>query len=394
MASELITTLILLGAAQGLFLTALLATKPPHTTANRILAVAMLAFSLYLLSGVYYAGGWYEAHPAFIGLSVPLIFVFGPIHYLYARAASTGGAFLRSSLLHFLPFLLVTLYLTPFFLQPGSAKLEYVRTLMRDGPQTDLAIIQQLQFPHGIVYVVLTILLLQRHRSRLEDNFSSLERINLIWLRNLTIGIASVWAIATTLDLLDLAGLGIGNLDGRLTPLAVACLVYGAGYLGLRQPEIFHGPTDRGVPQLEAQVQSPANPSRDKAETPGYQKSGLSKGEASALMERLKRVMVEKALYRNSQLSLQELADELSISAHNLSEVINTQAGRNFFDFVNGYRVEEAMRRLRDPRNARFTILAIAVDAGFNSKATFNAFFKRHTGLTPSAYRSSIGTGT
>jgi AraC-like DNA-binding protein len=78
----------------------------------------------------------------------------------------------------------------------------------------------------------------------------------------------------------------------------------------------------------------------------------------------------------------------MSISAHNLSEVINTQAGKNFYDFVNGYRVEAVMRRLRDPRYAHLTILALAEESGFNSKSTFNACFRRHTGLTPSQYRT------
>ena len=102
--------------------------------------------------------------------------------------------------------------------------------------------------------------------------------------------------------------------------------------------------------------------------------------------------MAETRPYLDSQLTLQDLAEELAISPHNLSEVINTQAGKNFYDFVNGYRVEEAKRRLRDPRHANLTILAVATDSGFNSKATFNAFFKRSTGQTPSQYRAGPAT--
>ena len=75
------------------------------------------------------------------------------------------------------------------------------------------------------------------------------------------------------------------------------------------------------------------------------------------------------------------------MSAHNLSQVINAKLGKNFYDFVNEYRVEEVKRRLRDPKYTNLKILAIGMDAGFNTKSTFNAFFKKHTGLTPSQYR-------
>lgn len=407
MASEILNTLLILGAAQGLFLAVLLATKHTNSTANRLLAVAMLSFSLYILAGVYYAREYYLAVPAFIGASVPLPFAFGPIHYLYARTVSAGGhGFRKIWLLHFVPFALVVLYLTPFYLSTGSAKLAYLQALERNGPPADLNLIQQLLYPHGICYVLLTISLLRRHHRRLEDNFSSIEHINLRWLRNFTIGVAVVWALATALHLLELAGIVLGPIESRLTPVGVAILVYAAGYLGLRQPEIFHGHSSRRTPVVpgpgetlgtampghgDAAEVSPSTP-LDEGDDGAYQKSGLTESEAASLMDRLQRVMAEKRPYLDSQLTLQDLAEELAISPHNLSEVINTQAGKNFYDFVNGYRVEEAKRRLRDPRHANLTILAVATDSGFNSKATFNAFFKRSTGQTPSQYRAGPAT--
>jgi AraC-like DNA-binding protein len=118
-----------------------------------------------------------------------------------------------------------------------------------------------------------------------------------------------------------------------------------------------------------------------------YEKSGLTDAQAEAYQKQLLRLMDEKKPYRNGYLTLQELADELSISAHNLSQVINTRLGKNFYDFVNEYRVEEVKRRLLDPKYQNLKILAIGLDAGFNTKSTFNAFFKKRTGVTPSRYR-------
>lgn len=395
--AELINTLLILGAAQGLFLGAVLAARRANSAANKLLAVAMFAFSVFILQSVYYARGYYAAYPHFIGVSQPLVFLFGPLLYLYAQTVSTGGhTFRRVSLVHFVPFGLVTLYLVPFYLQEGTAKAAYMEALLRDGPPLDLAIIEQLQYPYGILYVALTIGLLRRYRARLKDTYSSTERINLLWLRNLTVGVVAVWALATGLNLLEVAGLGAAGLEAQLTALAVSVFVYGIGYLGLRQPEIFHPlppPVERqggavdGPPALGAREALPAPPD----ERSGYGKSGLTQAQAEAHMQELLRLMDAEQPYKRSLLTLPELAEELSISVHNLSEVINTQAGKNFYDFVNGYRLEEAKRRLRDPDTLHLTILAIAEESGFNSKSTFNTFFRKHTGLTPSQYRARHG---
>lgn len=391
--AELINTLLLLGTGQGLFLAVVLATKQTNSTANKVLAVAMLAFSVSIFERVYYAREYYHDFPHLIGVSVPLVFVFGPILYLYAQAVSTGGqSFRMASLLHFVPFLLVTLRLLPFYLQDGPAKLAFLQDLFQNGPPRYLAIIEHLQYPHGIIYVFLTIGVLRSHQARMRQTRSSIERINLLWLRNLTIAIAAIWALATGLHLMDLAGIEL-PMESSLTPLAVSVLVYAVGYQGLKQPEIFQQPIPRNEANWETPIPVPATQVGTQEGVPGegagYEKSGLTPAQAEACMEQLLRVMEEKQPHRNSLLTLQELADEMALSAHNLSEVINTQAGKNFYDFVNRYRVEEAMRRLQDPRYAHLTILAIAEESGFNSKSTFNAFFRKATGLTPSQYRTS-----
>lgn len=381
MLTELTNTILLLGAAQGLFLAAVLATKRSNAAANRVLAVAMLAFSTGLLQDVFYDREYFNAFPHFIGVSVPLVFVFGPILYIYAKTVSEGGRrFRKAWLLHFIPFALVTLYLLPFYVQSGAEKIGYLARLMRDGAPRDIVVIQNLYFPHGIAYVVLTILQLKRHRAALRDTHSYVERINLVWLRNLTIGMVAVWVIATVLHLFDIAGFATGELQSRATSIAVAILVYAIGYLGLKQPEIFHPP--QRPPSL-AQSAPPVAGDQNS----GYERSGLTQAQAAAYAQRLVQLMEDKQLYKDSLLTLQELAEEMEISEHHLSQVINTQLRKNFYDFVNGYRAEEAMKRLRDPRSSGVTILTIALESGFNTKSSFNTFFKKYTGRTPSQYR-------
>jgi DNA-binding NarL/FixJ family response regulator len=118
-----------------------------------------------------------------------------------------------------------------------------------------------------------------------------------------------------------------------------------------------------------------------------YEKSGLSPALAAQYAKRLISAMVDQKLYLNSDLTLDRLAERLGISPHHLSQVLNVHCGQNFFDFVNHYRVKAVQQSLLDPQKQRFTVLALGLDAGFSSKATFNLVFKKHTGVSPSDFR-------
>ena len=95
--------------------------------------------------------------------------------------------------------------------------------------------------------------------------------------------------------------------------------------------------------------------------------------------------------YQNGDLTLADLAERLDTTPHKLSEVLNSELAQTFYDFVNSYRVREVQRRIAEERSRNLTVLALAMDAGFASKSTFNSVFKKHTGQTPSAYRQAVG---
>jgi len=121
-----------------------------------------------------------------------------------------------------------------------------------------------------------------------------------------------------------------------------------------------------------------------------YTKSGLEEEVGKELSNRLVRLMEDQKPFTNSELSLRNLADMLEISPHNLTEVINKYSNKNFYDFVNAYRVEEVKARIRNQENNNYTLLAIGLESGFNSKSSFNSVFKKHTGQTPSQYKKSL----
>jgi AraC-like DNA-binding protein len=101
--------------------------------------------------------------------------------------------------------------------------------------------------------------------------------------------------------------------------------------------------------------------------------------------------MTEEALYKKSDLSITELSSRLGVHANYLSQIINQKEKKNFYDFVNTYRFEEFKRLIAQQKNQQYTLLSLAFDCGFSSKSSFNRYFKKATGQTPSAY--SLGPG-
>jgi YesN/AraC family two-component response regulator len=93
-----------------------------------------------------------------------------------------------------------------------------------------------------------------------------------------------------------------------------------------------------------------------------------------------------------AELTLTDLAKQLNTNTSVLSKVINDGTGRNFNDFINSYRVQEVINKLKSGEQRRQTLLGIAYDCGFNSKATFNRSFKKVTGKTPKEYIDSLST--
>jgi ligand-binding sensor domain-containing protein/AraC-like DNA-binding protein len=120
-----------------------------------------------------------------------------------------------------------------------------------------------------------------------------------------------------------------------------------------------------------------------------YKRSSLTPGRSKRLLDRLLGIMEQEKPYLDPAMSLQMLAQRLDISKEDLSQVINEQLGKNFKNFLNFYRIEEAKKKLLDPRENQFVLLKIAFDVGFNSKSAFNASFKKVTGISPSEFRKS-----
>lgn len=111
----------------------------------------------------------------------------------------------------------------------------------------------------------------------------------------------------------------------------------------------------------------------------------IDSAEALIISEKLENIMFEKSLYKNPNLNLQDLSREINVSSHQLSQFLNHNLGKNFTSFVNEFRINEACKIITS--NDKLTLESVGYDVGFNSKSTFFAAFKKHTGTTPLNYQ-------
>jgi AraC-like DNA-binding protein len=217
------------------------------------------------------------------------------------------------------------------------------------------------------------------HAQSIRNEFSDIDRINLAWLRNLLLGLCCIFLIYLGDQFFpDLLGM---NILGDLVTVIAVVLIYAMGYLGLRQPAIFTWqPGSPSVGERET----------NELESDKYRRSGLDQDTSLLFLEELTGYMQDNKPYLEGDLVLPQLAQRLGISANYLSQIINEQLDVNFYDFINGYRIEEAKRLIRDSGQGKTNILAIALDSGFNSKSAFYTAFKKATSMTPTEYRKTV----
>ncbi|WP_417674203.1 helix-turn-helix domain-containing protein [Pseudodonghicola sp.] len=129
----------------------------------------------------------------------------------------------------------------------------------------------------------------------------------------------------------------------------------------------------------------PEGPDERPAEEPAPVDMGEEAEAFPAILATVEAVLAQ-GLYRDYDLTLQRLARRVKIPARKISRAVNDRRGCSVSDLVNGYRVREAMRLLRD---SDLPVTQVMLEAGFQTKSNFNRVFKETAGVTPSAYRSA-----
>jgi AraC-like DNA-binding protein len=302
-------------------------------------------------------------------------FMLGPLLYLYVKSVAYRDLTWRKSHLpHALPLIFYLLSLAAVVvLSPGS--LESLDDLRKSFfGSVGMPVFASVISAQLLAYLGASLLVLRSYRRRISNSYSSLDKLSLGWLYLVIGGFGLIWVIGSVNQMTAIgtrrgAPSVVLSLVNMLISFGMANVIV---FKGLKQPEIFSG--------IE--------------EKPKYEKSPLTDEEADRLLISIKNHMEIQKPYLVPGLSIIGLAREMAIPARYVSQVINSRLRKNFVDFVNSYRIEEAKRLLSESCTNGKTILEIAYESGFNSKSVFNKAFKKHAGVPPNEFRRKASRRT
>lgn len=305
-----------------------------------------------------------------LNYAIPLLY--GPLFLYYTKSLTTKEFKLSGwDYVHYLPFLIFfIIILIPVFTSfklPANNQLGYPLIKLITAP----------------FYLVAVIILIRSYHKRFLEQYSYEQEVNLIWLNWIITGAIILWVIATGSYLYNLF-----NDEAKIllydyyTLSFLAVFLFGLAFVAFKKTDLFSSRNRAEVQTLTKLEQEPTS-----AE---IEKEVSSHDELELDVKKLEKVMLEKEPYLDPLLSLNKLASISGIPSYRLTKVLKQSLESNFYDYINGFRVENVKRLLDEGHAESFSILGIASESGFNSKASFNRIFKKLTGMTPTAYLKSL----
>lgn len=359
-------------------------------TPDVLLAWIIMLYTLRVASWMLGFAGWYDAHNGYTTFMFYFPFnhwfALGPLVYFYFKSLTNAQfRFKRNDLWHLLLIaidLLDSAYTfvndivinhwisgtsLPYFHGTRGAFAEY-------GIGIFDTILESLAYLSVLSYFIITILLYRKYRQYIQEEFSKTDRIKFNWLRNFLYAIIAgqvIWLLFFAIQ-----NLGIANMNymqAWYSYFAWGIIIYYLSIAGYNQnyEELY-----------KLDFQSSIIPPPEATVPPELKERQL-------FQTRLLKYLDEKKPYLDPELTLKELAQQLNIPSNTLSQTINQEMNQNFNELINSYRIEEVKLKLVDPGYAHLSILGVAFECGFNSKATFNRVFKKLAGQTPGEYIKS-----
>lgn len=372
----------------------LIATNPPKNISNYFLAAFLIAHALIPLHELILWGAEFKlqvrAHwPQLYFIGASAYYLDAVLLFFYVKSLVFRDFHLRPrDYLHLIPLGLFALFMIlAFYRYPAAVRLEWINSesfVYSGGYITAELLCKTLR----VVYCAAALMLIFKYRDILKTTHSNIEKVDILWLKILVVG----FMIITLMHELLACAKAIGYLAsydfqhpnpqgsviefiGLSGNYALFVLVSTLVFTSMRYFSNFEA-----VKQKDPKEQ-PKKSTQEKLLNPEY-------------AAKIDIIMRSQKTYLNPDLTLDMLADTLGIAAKDLSMIINRHFNLNFYEFVNGYRIEEAKKRLLDPANKSKTITDIYLEVGFNSKSVFNTFFKKLVGKTPSEYRQQAADVT
>ncbi len=329
---------------------------------NRILSLWFLSFvglmsTSFLVS--YGIGPYVENYKNSIFVVSQLSLLIGPLFYFYVRSLLYEDFQLNNKdSIHFLPFFLVISYIMINFIFFGVFP---IWQSLVDHFSNGFFLVQNL------IYYILILKLFYSHGFSIKTLFSDKRDFRYNWIRFLIIGSFVMWIAKLQIFIFGFIPIGTTWCAYTITAYFMTLFLFVTSivYVSLKTPAVFSFGKKYGT-------------------------TNIPESRRIKIKNQLLKYMNDEKIYLDPCLSLDILANKLSVSRECISQVINEMFHQNFYDFVNQYRVKECLEYLKDKNNGEKTILMIAFESGFNTKATFNAAFKKFTGITPKEFRKTI----
>ena len=378
------STPLLILVVQGLVFVGLLFTRYIKKKNISDLFLALILLIVCYQQTCYTVGflGWYDAfrNTKINYFLIPLGLAIAPLIYFYVKAITTSNyTFKKKDFIHFTPALALVLYrFTIYFydsLQSGFNDTQNgIIKLSVDEPIV-LPLLVFVSFAQMLLYLAFTFQLFYNYRKRIQEYFSNTYKLELNWILSFLIAFTALFLYSSLQDIIGSLIIELNyeqrwwlNIFMALVVLFVGIKGYFTDTTKLNKLSFSFSPNPESIPQVKKE--------EEKVTTEE--------------IEKLKNYMKLEKPYLNPDLNLSDLADELQINRAELSKIINSGFHKNFNDFINEYRVNTFKEKLNLGKHKQLSLLGIAYDCGFNSKATFNRVFKKITQISPTEFLNSI----
>lgn len=368
----------LVGSAQALFLTILLLSKKNKIAADYVLSTWLVSLAIPLFLYYYNYPEYSDilnrsvTKPTWLMIvNVPFLLIQSPFLYIYVNTVLKGKKkFNPVYLLHFIPLILFIVAYYAIIDEIPEKKENFNIHIYPFFP----VIISF--FPLVILlagyYILKSYMRVKKYQKKILKQFSYTEDVDFKWLKNLIIINLIVWFILFILVFL-FSKYNLLIQIHNIVLITASIAVFLIGYFGFLRTDVFI-------------MQYKQNDKPIKSD-PIKKKEAIVNLEVENQIKTLQSFMDKEKPFLENKLTIKQLADMLALQPYQLSILLNDVLNKNFFDFVNEYRVEEVKKQMKD--NKTYTLLGIAYDCGFNSKSSFNRIFKNVTGYTPSEFQKN-----
>jgi AraC-like DNA-binding protein len=366
--------LFAIGGFHGILLFCLLTIGSDNTKANKILGVWCLFLGLFFLGILVNVQTSLNIFTFFIKWNVYLPASFGALLYLYCRQAITDRSFSSADILHVLPVLACYLLNIDDLFTAAEIKLTWATEPADNNPSFPFS--QWITYSQAFIYLGFSFQMVNKYQRAAKNNLADFNPEIFRWIWILLILTLSVWSFKLVSSSETLYFLSV------ISDLVIIFLIYGVALAQWRNPKLFK---INKIEEITVSIQYTKDNSTQANNSPSRL---LDRSTRESILTSVKQFMDTEHAYKDSQLNLMRLAQLIGVSTHHLSEALNQHEGKNFYQFINDYRVNYVREMLTKEHSAK--ILDLAMTAGFSSKSTFNAVFKQTTGVSPTQYRQKL----